>query len=99
MKKLTLATAVVCSILTGRVLADVASIDTVLEELSGEPIASNEDRSRLRGEVASMILNHNYELQDIVTRSANVTEDSWENWRNTWVAQFGETLPIDVVSP
>lgn len=87
-------TADVLSTITGVLVSEMGGIHEVLEWMTGGESIFTHQLPRISREAATCILSVHPELQAAVEESESITKDNWQEWRDKWLARYGDTISV-----
>jgi hypothetical protein len=65
----------------------------ILGFMAGESLFTHQ-LPRVGQEAKPVILRQHPQLADAAAEAEQITQDNWRDWLDTWIARYGETLPI-----
>lgn len=85
----------ILSVTTGKLvsLRHVDGIYDLLNWMTGESVFTHQI-PRISREARPVIIAFHPQLQQASDEANEVNGDNWRSWLDTWIARYGETLPI-----
>lgn len=84
----------VLSVVTGRLICDgIGPVYEVLNWMTGENLFTHQ-LPRVGTEATALMIKTMPELKHAVDEAEAVNGDNWQEWRDRWVARYGETIDV-----
>lgn len=83
----------VLSTITGRLMADIGGVYTVLSWMTGESIYTHQ-LPRIRREAQAAMVAFRPDLARAIEEAAQVNRENWRDWLATWRARYGDTIDV-----
>lgn len=87
------ATRDVLSTITGRLMGDIGGVYEVLNWMTGESVFTHQ-LPRIGREATPVLVATHPALQQAVDEAEQVTQENYQEWRQTWEDRYGPTIAV-----
>ena len=87
------ATRDVLSTITGRLMGDIGGVYEVLNWMTGESVFTHQ-LPRIGREATPVLVAAHPALQQAVDEAEQVTQENYQEWRQTWEGRYGLTIAV-----
>lgn len=88
-----LPTEAVLSTVTGYLICDIGAVYEVLNWMTGESVFTHQ-LPRIGREAAPVVLAAHPELATAYEEAEQISRDTWQHWRDTWIKRYGATISV-----